>query len=128
MFYYKMSLPDARNLTKRITPEKHKIFKKMLKNCSEKIKYTNDKCIDTSIMFMIPKIITEVSDYNVLECTNYIKEKLEKNHYNVLVSNNVMYISWSSVYTSPSKTNEFDDLLEIKKKFPNAKLEYIVKN
>ena len=125
-----MSLPDARKLNHKISSENHKVFQQILKKCSEQIKYTN-KLKKNHMIFEIPAFLPDLTDYNMKDCAGYIKRKLESSHYNVTVKYNVFFINWDKsqdvIQKESQISSELDSLYELKKKFPKAKLEYIIK-
>jgi hypothetical protein len=124
-----MSLPDARKLNNKISSENHKVFQILLKKCSEQIRF-NNKLKKTDLIFIVPHFLPDLSDYNTKDCINYIRGKLEQSHYTVEIKGNIMHISWKctkeTVRKIPEPSNEFDTFSQLKRKFPKAKLEYII--
>jgi hypothetical protein len=124
-----MTLPDARKLNK-VSSENHKVFQQILKKCSEQIKYDSIKLNRTNMIFQVPTILPDFSDYNFHHCISYLEKKLKDSHYQVKINQNILLVSWSNVKSSKKKEtdNEFASLYELKRKFPQAKLEYTVNN
>ena len=91
-----------------------KTYKNILLKCHQKIKRVDDKT-DSNMFFQIPEYVFGYPRYNILECHQYLKEKLTENGFIVYDINPYkLFISWDHIsqkkkyisYPEPPKKKE----------------------
>jgi len=72
-------------------------YEKLYNSCITKINYANDLHKD-NLIFEIPLANWNLSDYNPIECLNFIEYELKKINFETLIlNNNSIYISWKNL-------------------------------
>lgn len=116
--------------------DRNKIFNMVLDKCTDKITEANRISRQTFTYFSVPSIILGSPSYNILECVNYIIDKLTKKHYIVNFiepitlyidwginnnNNNIDYIIIQDIIPTSNPTKLKKETKELLKNFPNAK-------
>ena len=104
-----------------------KTYKNILLKCHQKIKRVDDKT-DSNMFFQIPEYVFGYPRYNILECHQYLKEKLTENGFIVYDINPYkLFISWDHI---SQKKNIYliQNLLKKKKNFLKKNLKKYIQN
>ena len=93
----KINLDDLYKNKKYTFEHKLKVFDRILERIHKKIKTTarmrNSECF---CFFIIPEFILGLPRYNIVNCTNYIIEKLIENGFKIKYTHpNMLFISWN---------------------------------
>lgn len=104
------SLNNVRDKRKLI---RKSIYKKVLKKCVNRIKLISNKG-ESFCFYIIPEYIYGIPKYNILNCSLYIKQILEKKGFGITFTYpNLLFIYWIHI---PSEICETNDELSFYKK------------
>jgi hypothetical protein len=127
---YKVSINISKLRTEVQSREnrKYKTFEKVLETCYQKILSTNKTSDECCCTFICPQVIFGLPLYNLMECINFIMEKLvEKGFETHLALPNHIYISWKP--DSEKRANELKHYyLQLGAPIQQMQLEYNTNN
>jgi hypothetical protein len=90
-----INVSKLRNEVQARENRKYKTFEKVLETCYQKILSTNKTSDECCCTFICPQVIFGLPLFNLMECINYIMEKLMDKGFEVhLALPNHIYISW----------------------------------
>lgn len=105
--------------------KKYKIFRRILDKIHTRIKHLSKKCV-SYLFYKIPDFVLGIPAYKIEECGEYIRDKLERNGFVVVLTPpNLLYISWDHIPSS-IKYPHVDNLREEFINNPETDYSYLV--
>ena len=92
-----LNIHSLNNVRDQKEINKMMIYKKVLEKCHHRIKTISQQG-GSSCIYIIPEFMYGIPRYDILPCSHYIMEKLQKNGFTVLYTHpNFLYIDWSNI-------------------------------
>jgi len=105
--------------------KKYRIFRRILDKIHTRIKQLSKKCI-SYLFYKIPDFVLGIPAYKIEECSEYIRDKLERNGFVVVFTPpNLFYISWDHIPSS-IKYPEVDNMRDEFVNNPETDYSYLV--
>lgn len=85
---------------------KQKIFAqydKIFNICLNKITLANS-LNKTEVTYDVPEAVYGHLDYNIIDCIAYINEKLEQMHFDTLIFEKIIYVSWLNLEENKNRS------------------------
>lgn len=127
-----LNIPDIKklhvdNFLKEKQDEKH--YKIVLNNCIEKLNQIHNSLKQTYLVFNVPNILLNFTNYKKDVCLLYLYTNFKKKKYNVEILNtDQLCIDWSKRSVKKDRSKKYDKKDQeqfLKEMFPKAKFEIV---
>ena len=120
---HSINISKLRNDVQHRESRKYKTFEKVLDLCYQKILSTNKTSTDCCCTFICPHVIFGLPLFNIIECINFIMEKLLDKGFEVhLILQTHIVISWQ--HNSEKKAEYIKSYYQLGKQTQQLQLEY----